>query len=188
MISRLDCFTLGRKPCQKEPSPASPPKLTDNPGAEYRTDIVLLDLRPEWNPSEDGKGSIVVLFKPGFLEQRRRLAADLCAGLLTSVLRAAGKNTYRDLVNALWERQPAYSRYDIELVEPPPALPDPGESPLVARIFAAYEKAKHDQLLRDPVFQPHGGWKRVVTSAYAELIESCEEGDLERFHLFLSNF
>lgn len=118
----------------------------------------------------------------------KRPAADLTADLLAILLRMGGENAYRDTVNALWERQPVYSQFDIKLVPPRHVAPDPSERPLVDRIFAAYQKAKHDESNRDPVFLPEGGWKRVVESAYADLIQGCDNNDVERFHFFLANF
>ena len=115
-------------------------------------------------------------------------AADRASDVLAFLLRAGGENAYRNVVNALWERQPVFSKFDITLCIPSHVSPDAAERPLVERIFAAYRQAKLDQAKRDPVFLPSGGWKNVLDSAYAYLIEGFENDDIERFHYFLANF
>ena len=114
--------------------------------------------------------------------------ADGAAALLALILRPWGKNTYRDLVNALWERQPAYSKYDIKLWVHEHVEPDIAERPLVQRIFSAYCAAKREESKQDPRFLPGGGWKNVTNSAFADLIEGFKNDDIERFHYFLANF
>ena len=104
------------------------------------------------------------------------------------LLRLGGANTYRDVVNALWERQPVFSQFDIKLCVPSHISPDASERPLVERIFSAYRQAKLDQAKHDSVFLPGGGWKNVSDSAFAYLIEGAENNDIERFHYFLANF
>ena len=104
------------------------------------------------------------------------------------MLRLGGANAYRDIVNALWERQPIFSKFDIQLCVPSHVLPDTSERPLVERIFSAYRQAKLDQLKRDSVFLPSAGWKNVLDSAYVYLLEGFENNDIERFHYFLANF
>jgi putative sugar O-methyltransferase len=116
------------------------------------------------------------------------VAADLAADLLALLLRAGGERAYRDAVNALWERQPVYSKLDIRMSLPEPVAPDPSELPLVKRIFEAFRRAKRDQEQQSSFLLPAGGWKRVIDSAYAHLIEGCEQNDIGRFHYFLANF
>lgn len=118
----------------------------------------------------------------------KRRAADFSADLLGVLLRAGGTNTYRDVINALWERQPVFSEHDIHLFVPAHTAPDPRERPVVERIFAAYQKAKQDQAENDPIFRPRGGWKNVVDTAYSHLAEAQATDDIEPFHFFLANF
>ena len=115
-------------------------------------------------------------------------AVDRASDLLAILLRLGGPNAYRDLVNALWERQPVFSKFDIKLCVPSQVSPDPAERPLVERIFAAFQRAKLDQTKCDPVFLPSGSWKNVLDVSYAPLMESLEKNDIERFHYFLANF
>ena len=122
------------------------------------------------------------------LNRWKRPAADFAADLLAWGLKAGGTHAYRDVVNALWERQPVYAEFDIQLVLPQPVAPDPAERPVVERILAAYRRAKLAQARQTPRFQPAGGWKKVVESAYVDLIEGGTQGDLPRFHHFLANF
>ncbi len=118
----------------------------------------------------------------------KRPAADRAADLLAILLKIGGANAYRDTVNALWERQPVFSEFDIKLCSPSHVSPDPAERPLVERVFSAYRKAKLAQAECDPVFLPYGGWKNVVDSAYSDLIQGFENNDIDRFHFFLANF
>ncbi len=122
------------------------------------------------------------------LDRLKAESADGAAKLLALVLRPWGKNTYRDLVNALWERQPLDSEREIVLRVNEHQSPDPSERPLVERIFAAYQLAKRDQLQQDPMFLPGGGWKNVTDSAFSYLLDGYEQNDLDRFHYFLANF
>lgn len=103
-------------------------------------------------------------------------------------LRPFGANTYRDLVNALWERQPIVNQREIKLCVNEYQTPDPAERPVVERIFAAYQRAKSDEAKQDPMFLPGGGWKNVTDSAFSYLIEGYQNNDLDRFHFFLANF
>ena len=91
----------------------------------------------------------------------KRRAADLSADMLGLLLRAGGKNTYRDVINALWERQPVFSDHEIRLLAPEYVEPDPSEREVVQRIFAAYQKAKQDEMTADAVFRPRGGWNGI---------------------------
>lgn len=104
------------------------------------------------------------------------------------LLRLGGANAYRDIVNALWVRQPVFSKVDIQLCVPSHIPPDASERPIVNRIFSAYRQAKRDQSKYDSVFLPGGGWKNVSDSAFANLMEGVEHNDIERFHYFLANF
>jgi hypothetical protein len=122
------------------------------------------------------------------LNRIKASAADRAADLLAFFLQFGGNKAYRDFVNALWERQPSLSRYDIKLSVSSHVSPDAAERPLVERIFSAYRQAKLDQAKQDPMFLPSGGWKNVLDSSYAYLIEGLENNDLERFHYFLANF
>jgi putative sugar O-methyltransferase len=122
--------------------------------------------------------------KPRFFDRIKAPLADLAAVLL----RFGGPNAYRDVVNALWERQPVFDKFDIKLCVSDHVSPDASERPLVERIFSAYRQAKLDQAKQDPIFLPSGGWKNVLDSAYAYLIEGFENNDLDRFHYFLANF
>ncbi len=126
--------------------------------------------------------------KQAFFDRIKARSADGAAALLALLLRPFGANTYRNLVNALWERQPIFSKYDIKLSVNSHVTPDPSERPLVERIFSAYRQAKLDQLKQDPMFLPDGGWKNVTDSAFAYLLEGYEQNDIERFHYFLANF
>jgi hypothetical protein len=114
--------------------------------------------------------------------------ADVSASLLAVLLRAGGPNAYRNVVNALWERQPVYSEIDIRLVSPSYVAPDPRERHIVERIFAAYRKAKAEEVRRDPIYRPAGGWKNVVDRAFGHLIGAHQNDDIEQFHYFLANF
>jgi hypothetical protein len=122
------------------------------------------------------------------IEHFKGPAADLAARLLAGLLRVGGKNSYRDAVNALWERQPVYDTLDIQLVVPKLTAPDPSERPVVERILRAFRLAKRDQAARDPVFLPGGGWQKVLDTAYASLQQGADHDDLATFHYFLSNF
>jgi putative sugar O-methyltransferase len=126
--------------------------------------------------------------KPRFFARIKATVADHAAGLLAILLRLSGPNTYRDVVNALWERQPVYGKFDIKLCASSHVSPDASERPVVERIFAAYRQAKLDQAKQDPIFLPSGGWKNVLDSAYAYLTEGFENNDIDRFHYFLANF
>jgi putative sugar O-methyltransferase len=116
------------------------------------------------------------------------LFADWAARLLVFLLSLFGRATYRNAINALWERQPVHSKHDIRLRLPDHVSPDPSERPIVERIFAAYRQAKLAQEEQDAVYLPRGGWKNVTESAFVELIEGAANNDLERFHYFLANF
>ncbi len=116
------------------------------------------------------------------------LTADRASDLLSGLFRVGGPNAYRNVVNALWARLPIPSEYDIRLCIPSHVSPDAAERPLVERVFSAYQQAKRDQADHDAVFLPSGGWKKVVESSYAYLIEGSENNDIERFHHFLANF
>jgi hypothetical protein len=119
------------------------------------------------------------------LQQR---AADFAANLLGWGLRAGGPDAYRNVVNALWERQPHYAQSQIQLVLPDRVTPAESERPVVQRIFDAYQKMKQAQLQADPIFLPGGGWKNVIENAYGELLAGSRENNIERFHYFLANF
>jgi hypothetical protein len=114
--------------------------------------------------------------------------ADLAANLLALLLKVGGPNTYRDAVNALWERQPIFAAWNIELYLPEHVAPDPAELPIVNRIFRAYQRAKHDQARQPSYFLPSGGWKKVLESGYAPLIKALERNDVTPLHYFLANF
>ncbi len=126
--------------------------------------------------------------KPKLLDRIRATGADGASWLLALLLRLWGKSAYRNLVNALWERQPAFSKHDIKLCVYDQVEPDAGERPLIERIFAAYRQAKQDQTKQDAMFLPGGGWKNVTESVYAPLVEGFQNDDIERFHFFLANF
>ena len=126
--------------------------------------------------------------KSRLLDRIKAPAADSASAVLASLLRLGGKDTYRNVVNALWERQPVFSQFDVKLQAPSHVSPDAADWPLVERIFAAYRQAKLDQARHDSVFVPSGGWKNVLESAYACLLESFDNNDIERFHYFLANF
>jgi hypothetical protein len=126
--------------------------------------------------------------KPRLFNRVKAPAADRTSELLANLLRLGGSDAYRNMVNALWERQPVFSKFDIELYVPSQVSPDANERPIVERIFSAYGQAKLDQANRDSVFLPDSGWKNVIDSSYAYLIEGFENNDIERFHYFLANF
>ncbi len=126
--------------------------------------------------------------KPRFIDKIKAPVADRTADLLAGLLGLGGKDAYRNVVNALWERQPAFGKFDIKLCVSNHVSPDASERPLVERIFAAYRQAKLDQAKQDPIFLPRGGWKNVLDSAYSSLIEGFENNDIDRFHYFLANF
>ena len=75
------------------------------------------------------------------LDVAKRTVADVAAGTLATCLRAVGPNAYRDMVNALWERQPVYTKTDVQLYLPERQQPNPQERPVVERIFAAFQAA-----------------------------------------------
>ncbi len=126
--------------------------------------------------------------RPRLIDKIKAPAADGASNLLAGLLRLGGANAYRDFVNALWERQPVYSKFDIKLSVAGHISPDVCERPAVERIFAAYRQAKLDQAKQDPVFLPSGGWKNVLDTSYAYLNEGLEHNDIGRFHYFLANF
>ncbi|MCA9172063.1 MAG: putative sugar O-methyltransferase [Planctomycetales bacterium] len=126
--------------------------------------------------------------KPKLSARLKGRAADLAADLLALSLRFGGKNTYRDVVNALWERQPIFSDADIHLDVPSYRAADPAERPLIERIFAFYKRAKQGERDVDPIFLPAGGWKKVVEAAFGNLIKGYETDDIQPFHYFLANF
>jgi putative sugar O-methyltransferase len=126
--------------------------------------------------------------KPALSERIKARTADGAAAFLALCLRPFGANTYRDVVNALWERQPVYSGFDIRLHTPEHVTPDESERPVVERVFAAYQKAKQDEAQQDSLFLPAGGWKNVLDAAYSSLTEGLRDNDLDRFHYFLANF
>jgi hypothetical protein len=96
---------------------------------------------------------------------------------LSVALRAGGRPFYRFVLDSLWERQPffdpstAQEPLDIELFYRGYVDPDPGDSALVERIFAAYRKAKAAQRDADPVFLPSSAWQTVLDGAFAPLSE-----------------
>ncbi len=126
--------------------------------------------------------------RKSFLRRFKASAADGAATILSASLRPWGTNTYRNVVNALWERQPVFSEFDIKLCVSEHVTPDRAERPLVERIFAAYCKHKRDEAKQDSMFLPRGGWKNVLDNAYRYLIEGFENNDIDRFHYFLANF
>ncbi len=126
--------------------------------------------------------------KPRIFDRIKAPVADRAADLMAVLLSLGGENAYRDVVNALWERQPEFGKFDIKLCVSSHVSPDASERPVVERIFAAYRQAKFDQAKQDPIFLPSGGWKNVLDSAYAYLIEGFENNDIDRFHYFLANF
>jgi hypothetical protein len=121
----------------------------------------------------------------------RRLA-DTAADVLAFFLRLGGRLFYRNFVDALWSRHPAFespeTKLTVRLHYPDRVAPDTAERPLIERIFEAYRAAKQAEREADPVFHPDGYWRRVRDSTYAPLLEGLAHGDLERFHLFLANF
>lgn len=119
----------------------------------------------------------------------KQRAADVAAGLLNWSMRTlGGDNAYRDVVNALWERQPSYSQYDMHLYLPDPITPPPNTRPIAERVFASYQRMKQDQVSRDPIFLPGGGWGNVIDKAYGELIAGYRNNNIDQFHYFLANF
>jgi hypothetical protein len=124
---------------------------------------------------------------------KRRIARS-AANVLSVAMRAGGRPFYRYMLDSLWERQPffeastAQEPLDIELFYRGYVDPDPGDSELVERIFAAYRKAKAAQREADPVFLPSSAWRTVLDRAFAPLSEGLAKDDLGRFHHFLANF
>ncbi len=76
----------------------------------------------------------------------------------------------------------------IEILSPAPEAPAPGDRPVVARILAAYRKAKTDQRDADPVFLPSSLWSRQLDGSFGALVSAGAANDLDRFHRFLANF
>ena len=144
-------------------------------------------LRPDQDHQTE-KPTSVSPTKPRLFDRIKAPVADRASDALAMLLGLGGPNAYRDTVNALWERQPIPSKYDIKLLVSEQVTPDPAERPLVERIFAAYRQAKLDQAKEDPIFLPSGGWKNVLDSAYANLNEGSENNDIAPFHYFLANF
>lgn len=127
--------------------------------------------------------------RAGRLARRTKLQlAQRAADLLGHLLRWGGPASYHWMVRALWDRRPLDPNYEIRIVADPPRDPDPTDLPMVERIFAAYLRAKRDQANHGPFFHPQGGWKNVVDTAFAPLIESLADKDIRRFHFFLANF
>ena len=118
--------------------------------------------------------------------------ANRIADLLALILRLGKEKTYRFFLDALWERYsvPGNSAHklDISLYCPDYVTPDSTDQPLVERIFTAYHKANRAQQQADAKFQPSSMWRNVLSTAYADVIESLPDNDLRRFHHFLANF
>ena len=85
----------------------------------------------------------------------KRRIAHSAANVLSVAMRAGGRPFYRYMLDSLWERQPffdpstAQEPLEIELFYRGYVDPDPGDSALVERIFAAYRKAKAAQRAAD---------------------------------------
>ncbi len=114
--------------------------------------------------------------------------ASRVADVVAWTLKLGGTRAYRYLLRALKERQPVTVDADIQLVAPDLVAPEAALRPLVERIFAAYVRAKRDQVRGDSVLWPQGGWKNVIDQSYAYLIDGWRDDDLDRFHYFLTNF
>lgn len=114
------------------------------------------------------------------------------ADLLALTLRLGGEKTYRNFLDALWERFPAADNLqqpiEMSLVCPGQVDPDPADREFVERIFRAYQRATERQQDVDAKFQPSSMWKNIIRDSYGELTNSLETDDVHRFHRFLANF
>ncbi len=120
-----------------------------------------------------------------------RIMNDFCR-LTDSCLRLGGAKFHEYVIRNLYSMIPYDGRdpghFDIEILLPSIIQPEPGDLPIVERIFAAYKKAKKDQSGADAVFLPSSLWRYQIDNSYGDLISACDRNDIDLFHRFLSNF
>ncbi len=66
--------------------------------------------------------------------------------------------------------------------------PNKRELPSVERIYRSFQKMKAGQKAASNLYLPSSLWEEQLNDAYSFLISGAEEGDITKFHLFLSNF
>lgn len=93
----------------------------------------------------------------------------------------------------LWFRKALYIFYDqaggsVRLHCPEYVEPDKADRELAARIFTSFKRMKEDQAKASSCYSPSSFWQGLLDKAYRPMAEAVRDGDLNRFHFFLSNF